>query len=119
MPLSNEARTTRTGIHLELIRLLESMGFEVEEERPFPPYSVDCYVEALHAAFEADGPQHSGQKDRARDDLLMAQYALPVVRLTAAALTGTEEYKFKMLARSALRSSWEPSADARRHYGGA
>lgn len=116
MGLLDEPETELTGIHRELTRLLAFIGFDVEDEKAFPPYQVDCYVEELHVAFEADGPQHRGKADRKRDSQLLACYALPVVRVTSAALEGSDLHKMKMLARSILRSSWLGSADQRREF---
>ena len=38
-------------------------------------------MRSLHAAFEADGNQHSETRDKKRDTYLLATYALPVYRL--------------------------------------
>ncbi len=98
--------TTRTRIHKRLTAALEAMGFDVEEEVSFPPYIVDCYIRNLHVALEADGPTHVAEKDAKRDTVLLATYALPVIHLSQAALTGKENHVFKMIARAALQGSW-------------
>ncbi len=118
MALAEDPQVTDTGIHLELTRLLEDMGYGVEKERPFSPYSVDCYVDELHVAFEADGPSHTARRDEKRDTYLLATYALPVIHVTQAALTGSEVHKLKMLSRAILKWSWGGSAPQRREYGG-
>ena len=74
---------TVTRIHQNLINILCDMGFTVRIETPFPPYFVDCYIQELHLAFEADGkPWHSRKKDALRDENLMKKYNLPVLHLT-------------------------------------
>src|SRR3990167_11217070 len=83
-PTAPTPLTTDTRPQRRLTRLLTAVGFEVREEVSFPPYTVDCFVERLHTAFEADGPQHSATHDRRRDTLLLERYGLPVFRLTAA-----------------------------------
>ncbi len=76
------AKYTLTEGHKALIYALEHLGFSVEDEVTFPPYTVDCYIENVHMAFEFDGPQHSHKRDEKRDTILMARYALPVIRVT-------------------------------------
>jgi len=72
-----------TAIHQHLINILCNMGHTVRIEYPFKPYFVDCYIQELHIAFEADGnPWHSKRKDRERDAALMREYNLPVLHLT-------------------------------------
>ncbi len=105
--------TTRTQIHLRLTKALEDMGFDVEEETSFPPYYVDCYIREIHVALEADGPTHTEKKDYKRDIILLAQYALPVIRVNYEILQGKEKPMFKLIARAALRGPWVSSADDR------
>ena len=107
-----EMPRTMTEPHRQLIQLLEGLDLTVEVEVSFPPKSVDCYLPDLHVAFEADGPQHSGPKDRKRDDYLMATYALPTYRLTSADLRSPESWK--ILCRRLLTGVWLESVVERR-----
>jgi very-short-patch-repair endonuclease len=68
--------------HQRLGKLLADLGFVPEDEVPFGPYTVDCYIESLHVAFEYDGPQHSVTRDKKRDAYLFARHGLPVIRVT-------------------------------------
>lgn len=77
-----DQKTTMTVGHIKLNQLLASLGFTSDDERSFGPYTVDCYVEALHVAFEYDGPQHSIAHDKKRDTYLFAVHGLPVIRVT-------------------------------------
>lgn len=103
-----EPKYTGTEGHLALTRLLEDLGYVVEEEREFSPYSVDCYVERLHVAFEFDGPHHSKRRDEKRDDRLMAWYALPVIRVD---VQGREAMLGQLV--TGLLRHWESSAAER------
>lgn len=77
-----DSKTTMTEGHMRLNKLLADFGFTSDDERPFGPYTVDCYVEQLHVAFEYDGPQHSLARDKKRDKYLFAQHGLVVVRVS-------------------------------------
>jgi hypothetical protein len=111
--LQSEPKWTGTEGHQNLTQLLTELGFSVEEEVSFPPYTVDCYVESLHVAFEFDGPHHSQRRDSKRDDQLLVWYALPVVRVTQLA----KEDMLRELAVAGLEC-WKPSADIRRNIDG-
>lgn len=69
-----------TGIHVRLSEMISSLGFHVENEYPFPPYQVDCYVPEAHVAFEADGQGHTKSRDSKRDAELSERYGLLVKR---------------------------------------
>ena len=77
---------THTKGHKTLIEILSSLGFYVEDEAPFGPYSLDCYVRELNMAFEFDGKHHERPKqrahDRKRDLYLMSTHGIPVFRVT-------------------------------------
>jgi very-short-patch-repair endonuclease len=59
---------------------------EVIWQQPFASYVVDFYIPSHHLAFEVDGWHHglklSRKYDARRDARLLAEYDLPVVRLT-------------------------------------
>ena len=114
--MRNTPKFTRTQPHLNLMAMLSDLGFQQEEERGFGQYAVDSYVPRLHAAFEADGPQHSQSSDKKRDAYLMAKYALPVFRMSAKDLSGTREEQLIVLARFLLRHLLEDSALARKSF---
>lgn len=71
--------------HLEVHEIVVYCGFDVDDEVEFPPYTVDIYVPELHVAVEYDGPMHDGygqkKKDRIRDQYLIEEYGLPVLRI--------------------------------------
>ena len=106
--------TTLTRPHRQLIALLEGLGLTVETEVGFPPRSVDCYLPDLHVAVEADGPAHSRAKDRARDDYLLVQYALPVYRVPATDLQEGPEIATRRLLRRVLEVTWGNTRRERR-----
>ena len=72
---------TLSDAHRSVVRLLNAWGVELMIEIDFPPYRVDVYLPALHAAIEVDGPQHSAKRDKMRDQKLFSQYSLPVFRI--------------------------------------
>ncbi len=96
--------TTMTTPHTTLITMLEMMGLGVVEEVLFHPYTVDCYVQSLHLAFEADGPKHNKHKDMVRDLYLLGTYALPVIRLTDKELANKTDGFFYMAKAFATMS---------------
>ena len=115
MPLMDTGqKTTRTKPHLQLLDLLEKLGYEVEEEKSFPPYSVDAYLPGLHVAFEADGPTHQQKSDAKRDLRLMGKYALPVYRLSSIVLDKQPEELLKTLVSLILAKQWKDSTMERR-----
>jgi very-short-patch-repair endonuclease len=78
-----ETVTVLTDAHLAVIKELERRGVGLMEEVEFPPYRVDCYLPAYHAAIEVDGAQHSARADRKRDRELNAEYSLYVFHVSA------------------------------------
>lgn len=112
--MKNTQETTLTGPHRELIAFLKGMGYRVEDERAFPPYSVDCYIEKLHMGFEADGPQHMKKHDKTRDQILMRDYALPIIRMKSDELASSEVMYY--FVEKVLDSAWGNSAKSRRKY---
>ena len=112
--LREDSLTTMTQPHRQLIKLLEECGFEVEVEVSFPPKSVDCYLPEYHIAIEADGPQHTRMKDLDRDAYLMAQYALPVYRVTSEELAGSSLQALQALLSDVFRRTWHTSLVERR-----
>ncbi len=108
--LGPDSKTTMTEGHQRLNKLLADLGFVSDDERPFGPYTVDCYVPSLHVAFEYDGPQHFAAHDRKRDAYLFATHGLPVIRVS--------ELEPQAMLRElcwALLVIWKDSADVRRY----
>jgi len=70
-----------------LSSLLRSLGLAVEDEYEVGPYTVDCYLEEVHAAVEYDGRDwHHGstaksRKDTERDALLLSVAGVAVLRV--------------------------------------
>lgn len=108
-----EPKYTMTEGHKALMFALEYLGFSVEDEVAFPPYTVDCYVESVHTAFEYDGPHHSVKRDETRDLKLMAQYALPVVRISE--FSEDVFFTISQIAAEAI-NMWQSSAKHRRGF---
>ena len=74
--------------HKDLIKVLNKIGFLVETEVWVSRYSLDCYVEDLHAGFEADTKKtHMKGRDRKRDKWIWENYNIPILRVDI------EEYK--------------------------
>ena len=114
-PLEYEPRTTLTDIHVRLIDVLKSIDLYVETEVSFPPKSVDCYLPDYHIAFEADGPQHSMQKDMDRDAFLMAEYALPIFHVDYKILELDSNSKiYKKILTIILDNDWKSTRTQRR-----
>ena len=71
--------------HRQLREILGSLGFYVEDEAQFGPYSIDCYISELNMGFEFDGKHHEKPKqrthDRERDIYLMSNYGIPIFRV--------------------------------------
>ena len=84
---------TQTALHRRLHDVLLLAGYDVEDEVQAGPYSLDCYVREVHVGFEADGRDfHQGKRDAARDDEILRDLSLPVVRFSEAELrTGTDD----------------------------
>lgn len=73
----------RSGPHRRVEQILDKMGISYISEYPFPPYTVDVYLPEWRCAVEIDGPLHSKNKDKVRDNYLEAWYLLPVLRIDA------------------------------------
>ena len=105
--LEDDKPKTLTRPHVALIQVLRYVGFDVEVEASFYPKSVDCYVSDYHVAFEADGPQHSREKDMDRDAYLMGTYALPVFHIPWEHLLKSNTADvLKAVIRPILDTSW-------------
>jgi very-short-patch-repair endonuclease len=78
-------RNGTSSLEARLYEFLVGAGYTLEIEKSFGRYLVDVYLPDYHLAIEADGYYHIGRQDRdaLRDAVLLAQYDLPVVRLTA------------------------------------
>ena len=111
MSIINSApKYTLTEGHQQLGQLLGELGFIVDDERSFGPYTVDCYVRVLHVAFEYDGAYHSSAHDYKRDQYLFAEHGLPVIRVTE---MDPEKMLWEMCHQLLL--IWEDSAEIRRN----
>lgn len=56
------------------------MGLVYESEREFSPYTVDIFLPEINCAIEVDGPYHSKKKDEIRDQKLLENYGLYILR---------------------------------------
>lgn len=100
--------TQLSAFHQRVNGWLERMGFEIMEEVPFPPYTVDTYVPACHLVIEADGPQHRKAADAKRDTVLRDTYGLVVFHIR------DEDFCTKQaVSDSALRllTTWQEARD--------
>lgn len=88
MPAWDRASTPRTGTRgqIALRKVIEKIGFDVEEEYPVAGYFIDCYAMDPHLGFEFDGPLHRGMRardrDEARDENILAVSAIHILRIT-------------------------------------
>jgi very-short-patch-repair endonuclease len=87
---------------------LEQLGFEIMEEVPFPPYTVDTYVKAYHLAIEVDGPQHRKSADAKRDADLQDVYGLVMFHIRDEDFANREA-----ISESAMRllTTWHKARD--------
>ena len=92
MRLLEDSLTYLTDAHVQVIKILERWGFEIQEEVEFPPYCVDVYIPDFHVAVEVDGPQHEKSRDVKRDATLLDIYALPVFRITITVVGKSEKW---------------------------
>lgn len=82
MGLTDEQPVTHlTDIHKKVSKRIERLGISVRDEVPFPPYTVDIYLDEYHAAVEVDGPHHNAKKDDLRDYKLWQEYRLYTLRI--------------------------------------
>lgn len=102
-----------TKFHRDLMEWLEKRGQEVMEEVPFPPYQVDIYLPRLHAAVEADGPMHSGPKDRNRDQVLWDEYKLNMAHVSMDCLYKDNSGQLVVIMTSLISGAFESSYDRR------
>ncbi len=70
-----------TDIHRKVSKRIERLGISVRDEVPFPPYTVDIYLDEYHVAVEVDGPHHSEKKDEKRDIALWEKYHLYILHV--------------------------------------
>ena len=82
MGLIDEQPVTHlTDIHKRVSKRIERLGISVRDEVPFPPYTVDIYLDEYHAVVEIDGPHHNETKDDLRDQRLWEEYRLYTLRI--------------------------------------
>ena len=95
---------SETKGQMKLYNLIQRMGFHVEPEKHFAPYTVDIYLQEFHVAVEYDGTKwHSFTKrDKKRDDLLMKKYYLPICRITEKTIGDTTFIINNFLAKWSL-----------------
>lgn len=74
-------RNSYTNGQLILERWIRELGFITELEKEFPPYCADIYLQEIHVVIEYDGAQHWKKKDKKKDDFLIKNYYLPVLRI--------------------------------------
>lgn len=106
-------QTDRTPAHQRVVRMLEDLGYRVQEEVDFYPYRVDIYIPCLHLAIEVDGGVHGSayqkRHDTVRDALLGTKYFLTVSRFQNG-VSENEVYR----TMSALAGVCQPTAERRR-----
>lgn len=78
--------TELTGLHRELLGIIQGMGVQVVAEYPVGPYRLDCYLPEAHIGVEADGPGHSKSRDRRRARAIYDNYRIPILHLSDAAI---------------------------------
>ncbi len=73
----------RSGPHRRVEGILDDMGISYMSEEPFPPYKIDILLPEFWVAIEVDGPFHSKNKDRIRDQFILEYFYLPIMRINA------------------------------------
>lgn len=84
--------TELTAPHRKLISIIQGMGFQVTAEYPVGPYKLDCYLPEFHAGIEADGPGHSKSRDQRRSNVILDNYAIPLLHLATVVVELNENY---------------------------
>lgn len=84
--------TSLTRIHKRLIQVVKEMGLKFTIEQEMPPYWIDVYLTEFHIGLEADGPYHRHSKDSKRDEYLLEQYNLPILRIKENMLKSAKRY---------------------------
>ena len=79
--MGSEQLTQLTDIHRKVSKRIERLGISVRDEVPFPPYTVDIYLDEYHVVVEVDGPHHNQKKDDKRDQELWDKYHLYVLHI--------------------------------------
>ncbi len=91
--------------HEQVIGWISAMGLEYMEEYPVGPYSLDVWLPEMQLGVELDGPDHSKQRDRRRDDVLLTSWDIMVVRFKV----GTP--KDEVLEGILAKNGWQQRAE--------
>lgn len=79
--VTNGDNKERSGAHRKVEEIVKDMGLSFMSEQHFSPYTVDIYLPEWHIAVEIDGPLHVQSKDEKKDEYLLQEFALPVLRI--------------------------------------
>ena len=69
------------GYHNAVCRWLGELGISYMEEYLVEPYSLDIFLPELFLGVEVDGPSHNRKHDAIRDEKIMQQYEIPIIRI--------------------------------------
>lgn len=114
MRFPNSDVSFRSGPHKKAENILDQIGLNYESERSFPPYTVDIYLPEWHIGVEIDGPQHSAKKDRKRDDYLLENYGLYLLRLKVK--DGIDRDRVESQVLSFIDKHYEDSSERKRTW---
>lgn len=116
MPLRspNSDVYTRSGPHKKLERFLEEFGFKYESEYYFSPYTVDIYLPDWHIGIEVDGPYHSKEKDAKRDNHLLKNYGLHILRVKTK--NNVTKIKFESMILGFIDQHYEDSEQRKKTW---
>lgn len=73
--------TQRSGFHRKIEKILDDLGINYISEKEFYPYAIDMYLPEWHIGIEADGPLHNKAKDKIRDDKILSDYGVVLLRI--------------------------------------
>lgn len=76
--------------HRKVCEWLSELGIGYSEEYPVGKWSLDIYIGEMNLGVEIDGKGfHSPKKDKIRDDRILGEFAIPIVRIKVG--TGKQE----------------------------
>lgn len=96
--VTNRDNSYRSGPHIRVEKILDSMGIAYMSEYPIPPYTIDIFLTEWKLAVEVDGPLHNKKKDAIRDQWLLEYHNVPTLRLNARVWHNTQSIKTKILS---------------------
>lgn len=103
--------TSHTKSHIIIADKITKMGFQVATEIRFGPYTVDILIPEAYVGVEVDGKGFhiSKKRDNKRDDRIMENYKLPILRIKV----GEKDIEDKVLR---FVTDWADSVENRKRF---